>query len=91
MEAQRQGVAAVTYSAFTRGAGLLLPAVSVRPVAALRVSAVCLAQTGFKSFNLHGDERQSVMVLFMGPTRKQWRTEGQTGEHADRWTSGQIE
>ena len=76
--AQRQGV--VTYSAFTRGAGLLPPAVSVCSGAALRVSAVRLALTGFKSFNLHGDERQSVM-----------RTEGQTGRHADRWTSGQIE
>ena len=50
--AQRQGV--VTYSAFTRGAGLLPPAVSVCSGAALRVSAVRLALTGFKSFNLHG-------------------------------------
>lgn len=41
-----------TYSAFTYGARVLFPALSVRALTCVTVSAVSLAQTGFKSLNL---------------------------------------
>ena len=40
------------YFALARGAGVLLPPLAVRSFPAFLVSAVCLTQTGFKSFNL---------------------------------------
>jgi len=65
-----------TYSAFTCGAGVLLPALSICPLTCLAVSAGGLAQTGLESFNLqrHTD------------TKAQRHKDTQTQRHKDTQT-----